>query len=186
MAATKFTVKHILAHTLLPGGGDPTARGKGTPFCIYVCKDDGSLWLSDAEGNMCCLSDILLGKSLPVRLGKSLPVRAFPAQGCAGRDGAPGRDGADGKPGRDGADSVVPGQASTVPGPQGPPGQSIRGEKGDPGSDTAVVLAEVRQALAEIRRQLVPLNAEYHRFLKEQADFNARMAERVAAIRKRG
>ena len=162
MAAPKFSVKHILTHNLLPGNGDPTQRGKGTPFCIYVCKDDGSVWLSDAEGNMCCLSDILLGKGLP--------VRAFPATGCAGRDGAPGRDGADGKPGRDGADSTVPGPASTVPGPQGQPGQSIRGEKGDKGDDTAVMLAEVRQALAELRGQVEPLNAEFHRHLKAQSD----------------
>jgi len=104
--------------------------------------------------------------------------------GPEGRPGQQGQQGLQGLPGRDGKDSIIPGpKGDTI---IGPPGQSIRGEKGDPGPDTAVVLAEVRQALAEIRRQLVPLNAEYHRFLKEQADFNARMAERVAAIRKRG
>lgn len=111
-----------------------------------------------------------------------LAIQLIP--GPEGRPGQQGPQGLQGLPGRAGKDSTIPGpKGDTI---VGPPGQSIRGEKGDPGPDTATVLAEVRQALAEIRRQLVPLNAEYHRFLKEQADFNARMAERVAAVRKRG
>lgn len=158
MPAQKFTVKHILTKNLLPGGGDPAARGKGTPLCLYVCKDDGSVWLSDAEGDMICLSDILLGKGAP--------AKAFPAQGCAGRDGAPGRDGADGKPGRDGKDSTVPGPASTVPGPQGPPGQSIRGERGPAGPDSAALLEQVRKEMVELRAIVNPLNDAFHAYLE--------------------
>ena len=54
MPAIKFELKNLLRKNFLPGGGDPTARGKGTPFCVYFCRDDKTLWLSDAEG--CLLS----------------------------------------------------------------------------------------------------------------------------------
>ena len=65
MAATKFIVKHILTHNLLPGNGDPTARGKGTPFCIYVCEDNGSVWSSDAEGNIAACRTFFLARDCP-------------------------------------------------------------------------------------------------------------------------
>lgn len=174
MPAPKFTVKHILTKNLLPGNDDPASRGKGTPLCLYVCKDDGSVWYSDAEGNMLCLSDLLLGKGLP--------VRAFPAQGCAGRDGASGRDGVDGKPGRDGVASTVPGPASTVPGPQGPPGQSIRGERGPAGPGSAALLEEIRRQMVELRAIVTPLNAEFHKYLenkKRAAEHQAEAAKRL-------
>jgi hypothetical protein len=164
----KFDFKSVLTRNLLPGmsgsaGGDPTARGRGTPFTFYHARDTKEVFFSDAEGNL-----INLGSLIASVLDGSTPL-AFPAQGCAGRDGAPGRDGADGKSGRDGANSTVPGPASTVPGPQGPPGQSIRGEQGPPGPDTASVLAEVRQALAELRGQVAPLTAQLHRYLQAKA-----------------
>ena len=50
---------------------------------------------------------------------------------------------------------------------------------------SAVLLAQVTE-LADIRRQLIPLNDEFARYLKEKADFNARMAEKLAGLRKRG
>jgi hypothetical protein len=173
MPALKFTIKNILTKNLLPGNGDPAARGKGTPLCLYVCRDDGSAWYSDLDGNMLCLSDLLLGRGAP--------VLAFPAQGCSGRDGAPGRNGTDGKAGRNGADSTVPGPASTVPGPQGPPGQSIRGERGPAGPDSAALLEQVRKEMAELRAIVTPLNAEFHRYLQANANaLDAQAAHRSA------
>jgi len=90
------------------------------------------------------------------------------------KPGPEGRPGTTGQAGQDGKTVIgpqgPPGLNSTVPGPAGPAGQSIRGEKGDPGPDTAVVLAEVKQALAELRGLVEPLNAEFHRHLKAQAD----------------
>jgi hypothetical protein len=51
MAPVKFDLKSIITRNLLPGGGDPSARGKTTPFTAYFCRDDKSLWISDADGN---------------------------------------------------------------------------------------------------------------------------------------
>jgi hypothetical protein len=175
MPAQKFTVKHILTKNLLPGGGDPAARGKGTPLCLYVCKDDGSVWLSDATGDMVCLSDILLGRGAP--------AKAFPAQGCAGRDGAPGRDGAEGKPGRDGKDSTVPGPASTVPGPLGRDGVGNPGPQGPPGPDSAALLEQVRKDMVELKAQVAPLTDALHAYLTAQANaLNTQSAHRAAII----
>ena len=164
MPAQKFIVKNILTKNLLPGGGDPTARGKGTPLCLYVCRDDGSVWISDAEGDMVCLSDLLLGKGAP--------AKAFPAQGCAGRDGAVGARGEIGKTGpagRDGVDGRIgpPGISGTdgrdgrdgvdgSPGPIGP-----RGEKGDPGSVTYIGPAEVEAAVQSVRAELILQRARF-------------------------
>lgn len=165
MSAPKFTVKNILTKNLLPGNGDPSARGKGTPFCIYVCKDDGSCWLSDAEGNMLCLSDLLLGKGLP--------VRAFPAQGCQGPAGAdslvpgprgeqgpPGRS-IEGRPGRNGSDCICRNGRDGI---DGRDGQSIvgpRGEKGDPGDVTFIGPAEVEAAVQKVRAELIAQRARF-------------------------
>jgi hypothetical protein len=73
MAATKFTVRHILTVNLLPGasggGGDPSARGVAEPFTVYVCKDTGDVWIADAEGRLLSLSDMLvLGRGLHASL----------------------------------------------------------------------------------------------------------------------
>ena len=80
MAAIKFDLKSILTKNCLPGGDDPAGRGRAKPFTAYFCRDDKSLWISDAEGNLLSISDLLSGNGI---------VRAFPAAGCAGRDGAP-------------------------------------------------------------------------------------------------
>lgn len=117
MAPIKFSVKQLLAQSFLPGGGD-AGRGKGQPYTFYACRDTGAVFVSDAEGALLCISDLLLGKAV---------VRAFPTHGCAGKDGADstvpgargpagpaGRDGVDGKNGRDAVGSV---------GPQGRPGR---------------------------------------------------------------
>jgi hypothetical protein len=160
MSAPKFTVKHLMARSFLPGNGDPSARGRGTPFCIYVCKDDGSCWLSDAEGNMVCLSDILLGKGQP--------VRAFPAEGSAGRDGKDGASvtGPEGKRGETGAR----GDAGTAgpPGQQGSAGQSIRGERGEPGPDSASLLEQIRKDMVELKARVAPLTDALHAYLEAQ------------------
>jgi hypothetical protein len=118
MAPIKFSVKQLLAQSFLPGGGD-AGRGKAPAHTFYVCKDSGAVFVSDAEGALLCISDLLLGKAA---------VRAFPTHGCAGKDGADstvpgargpagadGRNGIDGRPGRDAVGSV---------GPQGVPGKN--------------------------------------------------------------
>jgi hypothetical protein len=165
VSAIKFELKNLMSKNFLPGGGDPAARGKGTPFTVFFCRDDKSLWISDAEGNLISLSDLLGGVGAP---------RAFPAQGCAGRDGAPGRDGADGKSGRDGKDSTVPGPASTVPGPQAPGIKGDRGERGPAGPDTISALEEFRTELIALRALVTPMNAEFHKYL--EASKNAALA----------
>jgi hypothetical protein len=165
--AQKFTVRHILTKNLLPGGGDPAARGMGTPFCLYVCKDDGSVWISDAEGDMVCLSDLLLGKGAP--------AKAFPAQGAQGPSGkdsvVPGPRGDQGPAGQ----SIVgpPGQTIVGPtGPQGPAGKDgldstvpgpigLRGEKGDPGDVTFIGPAEVEAAVQKVRAELIAQRARF-------------------------
>ena len=167
MPAQKFTVKNIMARSFLPGGGDPAARGKGTPLCLYVCRDDDSVWISDAEGDMVCLSELLLGKGAP--------VKAFPAQGCqgpAGKDSTvPGPRGEQGPPGA----SIVgpPGQTIVGPaGPQGPAGKDgldstvpgpigPRGEKGDPGDVTYLGPAEVEAAVQKVRAELIAQRARF-------------------------
>jgi hypothetical protein len=83
----KFDFKSVLTRNLLPGmsgsaGGDPTARGRGTPFTFYHARDTKEVFFSDAEGNL-----INLGSLIASVLDGSTPL-AFPAQGCAGRDGA--------------------------------------------------------------------------------------------------
>jgi hypothetical protein len=176
MPAIKFDLKSIMARSFLPGGGDPAARGKAAPFTAYFCRDDKSLWISDAEGNLVSLTDLLGGVGAP---------RAFPAQGCAGRDGAPGRDGADGKPGRDGKDSTVPGPASTVPGPQAPGIKGDRGERGPAGPDSAALLEQVRKELAELRALVTPLTAEFAAYLEAKKRGEAHRAELTATVTKR-
>jgi hypothetical protein len=123
VAAIKFDLKNILTHRLLPGGDAPGQRGLAKPFTAYFCRDDQSLWISDSEGNLISLSDLLAGEGAP---------RAFPAQGPAGRDGAPGIKGdrgPQGPAGRDGSN----GRDSTTPGPQGRDGD--RGPQGPAGRD---------------------------------------------------
>lgn len=167
MPAQKFTVKNIMARSFLPGGGDPAARGKGTPLCLYVCRDDGSVWISDAEGDMVCLSDLLLGKGAP--------AKAFPAQGCqgpAGKDSTvPGPRGEQGPPGA----AIVgpPGQTIVGPaGPQGPAGKDgldstvrgpigPRGEKGEPGSVTYIGPDELKAAVQKVRAEMIAQRARH-------------------------
>ena len=163
MPAQKFTVKHILTHNLLPGGGDPAARGKGTPLCLYVCKDDGSVWLSDAEGDMVCLSELLLGKGAP--------AKAFPAQGAQGPSGrdsvVPGPRGEQGPKG----ESIVGPPCQTIVGPSGPQGeigpqgpqgiQGPAGPQGIPGDVTFIGPAEVEGAVQKVRAELVAQRARF-------------------------
>jgi hypothetical protein len=164
VAAPKFTVKNIMARSFLPGNGE---RGTGTPLCLYVCKDDGSVFYSDAEGNMVCLSDLLLGKGLP--------VRAFPAQGCQGPPGkdsdVPGPRGEQGIPGQSivgppGQTIVGPtgargergsdGKDSVVPGPAGP-----RGERGERGDVCYIGSEEVEAAVQKVRAELIAQRARF-------------------------
>src|ERR1700693_2796093 len=113
----KFDFKSLVTKNAMPGmsgaaGGDPTARGKGQPFCFYHCRDTKEVFFSDAEGNL-----VNFGSVLDAVMNGTTPL-ALPWQGTAGRDGAPGPKG---------EDSVVPGP----PGAQGPQGE--RGEKGERG-----------------------------------------------------
>jgi hypothetical protein len=169
VAPIKFELLNIMARSFLPGGD----RGKAAPFTVYFCRDDKSLWFSDAEGCLLSLGDLLSGAGV---------VRSFPEKGSAGRDGAPGRDGADGKSGRDGANSTVPGPASTVPGPQGAAGQSVRGERGPAGPDSAAVLEDVKKQLVELRAIVTPLTAEYGKWMEAKRLGAVYQAEHVAAI----
>lgn len=150
MAPIKFSVKHILAQSFLPGGGD-AGRGKAPAHTFYVCKDTGAVFVSDAEGALLSISDLLLGKDV---------VRAFPHTGCAGANGADstvpgprGPAGLDGAPGVNGKDSTVPGPAGAV-GPVGPRGE---GERGPAGPDTATVLADARAEIAAFRAEVASL-----------------------------
>jgi hypothetical protein len=177
VAAPKFTVKNILTKNLLPGGGDPTARGKGAPLCLYVCRDDGSSWLSDAEGNMCCLSDILLGKGMP--------VRAFPAQGSQGppgkdsvvpgprgEQGPPGQS-IEGRPGRNGNDCICRNGRDGI---DGKDGRSIVGPKGDPGDVTFIGPAEVEAAVDKVKAELVARTARFKAAVAVALEKNAQRA----------
>ena len=147
MLPIKFSVKHILAQSCLPGGGDP-GRDKAPAHTFYVCRDTGAVFVSDAEGALLNISDLLLGKDV---------VRAFPHTGCAGKDGADsnvpgprGPAGNDGAPGRNGADSKVPG-------PVGPAGRGERGEPGErgpAGPDTTEALADARAEIAAYRAEV--------------------------------
>lgn len=142
-------------------------------------RDNKTAFLALEDGRLLPLADLLTGK-----LECVADLTALLKAGKDGKDGVSikGDVGPRGERGSDGAPSSVPGPT----GPQGPPGQSIRGEQGPPGPDSAVLLAQVKQELADIRRQLIPLNDEFARYLKEKADFNARMAEKLAGLRKRG
>jgi hypothetical protein len=176
LSQIKFHHKTIVSKNLLPGGGGQRAGAK--PFTSYYCKDDKSLWFSDAEGNLISLSDLLAGTGA---------TRVFPAEGVAGKDGAPGikgdrgltgpagRDGsngkdsttpgpvgrqgdtgpqgpagADGRDGKDGADSTVPGPQG-IAGPAGPAG---------PQGDLLIPTdTEIGQALLQLRSQRAKVQA---------------------------
>ena len=180
MAVQKFDFKSVLCKALLPGGGDPLARGQGTPFTFYHARDTKEVFVSDANGNL-----INLGSLIASALDGSIPL-AFPAQGCAGADGAPGlpgergprgfagadgRNGADsqvpGPPGRDGATIVGPqgpkgDKGDSIVGPQGPAGASIvgpRGEKGERGDVLIPNESELARAVIQLRLQLARVRA---------------------------
>jgi len=177
--AIKFTLLNILTKNLLPGGGNPAESGKAAPFTAYFCRDDRSLWISDAEGNLISISDLLSGNGAP---------RAFPAQGSAGRDGIPGPKGDPGKTGKPGADgrhgrdSQTPGpigpQGSTgpqgaagrdgrdgadsiVPGPKGDSIVGPRGEKGERGDVLIPNESELAAAVKELRLQKAKIHASF-------------------------
>jgi hypothetical protein len=149
----------------LPGNGDPAARGKGTPLCLYVCKDDGSVWYSDAEGNMLCLSDLLLGKGAP--------AKAFPAQGAQGPPGkdsvVPGPRGwqgppgqsIEGKPGRNGNDCICRNGRDGIDGKNGESIVGPRGEKGERGDVTFIGPEEVEAAVQKVRAELISQRAHF-------------------------
>lgn len=109
--------------------------------------------------------------------------------GPEGRPGQQGPQGLQGLPGRDGKDSTIPGpKGDTI---VGPPGQSIRGEKGDPGPDSATLLAQIRQEMIELRAAVTPLTAKFHELLEASrlAEESRKRAmdkwnERIAASRK--
>lgn len=143
MAAIKFDLKNILTKNCLPGGDDPVGRGRTVPFTAFYCRDDKSLWISDAAGNLISLSDLLSGNGAP---------RAFPTT-VAGRDGVDGQsivgprgpkgDSIVGPPGRDGKDAVG------RPGEQGRPGVD-----GRPGAD-----APQRTELDAVKKEMVELKS---------------------------
>jgi len=142
MAAPKFDFKSLLTKNVLPGGGDPLARGVGQPFTFYFCRDSREMYFSDANGNL-----INLGSLIASAIDGSIPL-AFPSTGSAGRDGAPGikgdrgPQGPAGADGRHGKDSTTPGPAgrdgATIVGPTGPQGpQGERGATGPQGPQGA-------------------------------------------------
>lgn len=175
MAAIKFDLKSILTKHCLPGGDDPAGRGKAAPFTAYFCRDDKSLWISDAEGNLVSLSDVLSGVGGP---------RAFPAQGCAGKDGATGPQGEQGRPGRDAKDGApgINGRDSFVPGPPGASVQGPQGERGPAGPDSAEVLSEVRHEIAALREELAQVRALYQRLLEAEAEAKTVRAKAFARL----
>lgn len=133
MAAIKFDLKNILTHRLLPGGDLPGERGKAAPFTAYFCRDDKSLWISDSDGNLISISDLLAGASAP----RTFPY--VPTVGPQGPQGIPGATGARGAPG--------------PPGPQG-----IPGPKGDLLVPTDT---EIGAALKELRLQKAKTHAAF-------------------------
>ncbi len=172
-APIRFSVKHLLAQSFLPGGADGS-RGGATPFTFYVCKDTGAVFVSDSAGALLNISDLLLGKEV---------VRSFSTQGAAGAEGKAGRDGKDGKAGRDGAASILPGPASNVPGPMGPAGQSIRGERGPAGPDSAELLEQVRKEMVELKARVTPLTDAFHEYITAATlALNTQSAHRAAII----
>jgi hypothetical protein len=120
-----------------------------------------------------------LVQSIELKEGKQGLPGATGASGRDGLQGIPGRDGKDavgiqGIPGRDGrsiqgqkGDRGLPGRDgkdSTVPGPQGPPGESIvgpRGEKGERGDVLIPNETELQQAVIALRLKLLEQRAAF-------------------------
>jgi len=131
VAAVKFALKNILTRRLLPGGDAPGQRGKAPAFTAYFCRDDKSLWISDAEGNLISISDLLAGAGAP---------RTFPFVPTIGPQGPQGIPGATGPAGPIGAT-----------GPQG--------EKGEPGSLLVPTNTEIAAAMLALRQKQINVQA---------------------------
>lgn len=187
MAVQKFDFKSVLCKRLLPGGGDPLARGQGTPFTLYHARDTKEVFMSDANGNL-----INLGSLIPSALNGSIPL-AFPAQGCAGNDGAvgamgqrgptgpAGRDGINGRDGDNGRDSQVPGPKGER-GPQGIPGP--KGDTGATGAQGPIGLTGATGAQGPQGELLIPTETEIGAALEvlrqQRAKFIAALRQRIA------
>jgi hypothetical protein len=126
VAAPKLELKSLLTKHVLPGSGNPLERGVGQPLTFYWCRDSHEMYFTDAKGNF-----VNLGSLLAYAIDGSTPL-AFPAIGCAGRDGAQGIKGDRGFTGPAGADGRH-GRDSQVPGPPGRDGTSIVGPQGERG-----------------------------------------------------
>jgi hypothetical protein len=61
MARTRFELKSIVSHHLLPGVDSVADRGNGVPMTFYWTKDTHELWLAGADGKMACVTELLLG-----------------------------------------------------------------------------------------------------------------------------